>query len=295
MGIKGVMSVIVSLKLREGGWEVRADRVHTLTDSADVLAPVGIPGCVDRLYALMEDGAAPPGLSSAAGAPRRGWWVDKDDEDAVYLTVLMLGLGKERVKVWAERNILVIKGGGEKAHRKGDSNPALSRYSHRIEMPAGEYKMDKIKAEMKNFVLKVTVPKLKEEERMDVFQEWRKEQACKRGTLSRQSDGVVTLVLRPLLPSVTRTSGRDHARGRGSVALPVGTWGGFDGDCSGLAAKVASPWSGRPPLAKGIFPSEAGKRRNLNMEEAAQSKKLAIEATNAYTKAKERASLPRPA
>ncbi|XP_048545454.1 26.2 kDa heat shock protein, mitochondrial-like [Triticum urartu] len=118
----------------------------------------------------MEDGAAPPGLSSAAGAPRRGWWVDKDDEDAVYLTVLMLGLGKERVKVWAERNILVIKGGGEKAHRKGDSNPALSRYSHRIEMPAGEYKMDKIKAEMKNFVLKVTVPKLKEEERMDVFQ-----------------------------------------------------------------------------------------------------------------------------
>ncbi|KAF7100266.1 hypothetical protein CFC21_101800 [Triticum aestivum] len=62
--------------------------------SQDVLDPVGIPACVDRLYALMEDGAAPPGLSSAAGAPRRGWWVEKDDDDAVYLTVPMLGLGK---------------------------------------------------------------------------------------------------------------------------------------------------------------------------------------------------------
>ncbi|XP_073359124.1 26.2 kDa heat shock protein, mitochondrial-like [Aegilops tauschii subsp. strangulata] len=118
----------------------------------------------------MEDGAAPPGLSSAAGAPRRGWWVEKDDDDAVYLTVPMLGLGKECVKVWAERNILVIKGEGEKAPRKGDYDPAMSRYSHRIEMPAGAYKMDKIKAEMKNFVLKVTLPKLKEEERKDVFQ-----------------------------------------------------------------------------------------------------------------------------
>ena len=74
------------------------------------------------------------------------------------------------MKVWAERNILVIKGGGEKVPQKGDYDPAMSRYSHRIEMPAGAYKMDKIKAEMKNFVLKLTVPKVKEEERKDVFQ-----------------------------------------------------------------------------------------------------------------------------
>jgi HSP20 family protein len=37
-------------------------------------------------------------------------------------------------------------------------------------MPADAFKMDKINAEMKNGVLRVTVPKVKDEERKDVFQ-----------------------------------------------------------------------------------------------------------------------------
>ncbi|XP_063939845.1 heat shock 22 kDa protein, mitochondrial [Daucus carota subsp. sativus] len=44
------------------------------------------------------------------------------------------------------------------------------RYSSRIELPQNVYKVDEIKAEMTNGVLKVRVPKVKEEERKDVFQ-----------------------------------------------------------------------------------------------------------------------------
>ena len=93
----------------------------------------------------------------------------KVDDDAVYLKVPMPGLGKEHVKVWAEQNSLVIKGEGEKEPWDADDAP-VPKYSHRIELSADAFKMDKIKAEMKNGVLRVTVPKVKDEERKDVFQ-----------------------------------------------------------------------------------------------------------------------------
>ena len=128
----------------------------------------GAPTTLGRLLALMEDAAA--GLSSAAAsAPGRGWSVAKEDDDAVYLKVPMPGLGKEHVKVHAEQNSLVIKGEGEKEPWDGDA-AAVPKYSRRIELPADAFKMDKIKAEMKNGVLRVTVPKVKEGERKDVFQ-----------------------------------------------------------------------------------------------------------------------------
>jgi HSP20 family protein len=128
----------------------------------------GAPTSVARLLGLMEDAVAPTGRSGLFSTARRGWSVAKQDDDAVYLKVPMPGLGKEHVKVWAEQNTLVIKGEGEKDAWDGDA--AVPRYSGRIEVPADAYKMDKIKAEMKNGVLRVTVPKLKKEERKDVFQ-----------------------------------------------------------------------------------------------------------------------------
>ncbi|CAM0906753.1 unnamed protein product [Alopecurus aequalis] len=83
----------------------------------------------------------------------------------------MPGLGKENVKVSAEKNNVVIKGEVEKKPWDGDKDGApVSRYSRRIELLTGAFKMDKIKAEMKDGVLRVTVPKVKEEERKDVFQ-----------------------------------------------------------------------------------------------------------------------------
>ena len=111
-------------------------------------------------------------FTAAAGAPaavspanRRGWYA-KEDEDGLQLRVDMPGLGKEHVKVSAEQNTLIIKGEGEK--EDGDED-GVRRYSSRIDLPDG-YKMNEIKAEMKNGVLKIVVPKAKEEERKDVFQ-----------------------------------------------------------------------------------------------------------------------------
>ncbi|EMS52237.1 hypothetical protein TRIUR3_32833 [Triticum urartu] len=127
-----------------------------------------------RLLFLMEDVASQTGgLSSTAGAgaSRLGRWVAKEDDDAVYLKVPMPGLTKEDLEVRADKNILVIKGEGEKQPWDGDDDDsAVPRYNRRIEVPAADaYKMGKIKAEMKNGVLWVTLLKVKEEERTDVF------------------------------------------------------------------------------------------------------------------------------
>jgi HSP20 family protein len=113
-----------------------------------------------RLLALMEDEAA---------APRRECWVSKVDADAVKLKVAMPGLGKEHVKVWADQDELAIEGEGDKDTEYDDDEEAPAWYGHRIEFPADTFKMDQIKAEMKHGVLKVTVPKIKLEEREDVF------------------------------------------------------------------------------------------------------------------------------
>jgi HSP20 family protein len=131
----------------------------------------GAPTSLGRLLGLMEDAVAAPGRGGLSSTARRGWSVAKEDDDAVYLKVPMPGFGKEHVKVSAEKNILVIKGEGEKDAWDGDKDDAaVPKYSRRIELPANAYKMDKIKAEMKNGVLMVTVPKLKKEERKDVLQ-----------------------------------------------------------------------------------------------------------------------------
>ncbi|KAE8770446.1 22.7 kDa heat-shock protein [Hordeum vulgare] len=137
--------------------------------SQDVLDPLGAPTSMARLLSLMEDVSTQTGLSSTAGASRLGRWVAKEDDGAVYLKVPMPGLTKEHVQVRADKNILVIKGEGEKQPWAGDDDSAVPRYNHRIEIPADAYKMDKIKAEMKNGMLWVTLLKLKEEERKDVF------------------------------------------------------------------------------------------------------------------------------
>ncbi|CAM0913759.1 unnamed protein product [Alopecurus aequalis] len=135
--------------------------------SQDMLDRLGVPKSLGGLLDLTGDGL----YSAAALAPGRGWSVAKEDAEAVYLKVPMPGLGKEHVKVSAEKNSVVIKGEGEKDPWDGDKGDAaaMPKYSRRIDLPAGAFKMDKIRAEMKDGVLRVTVPKLKEEERKDVF------------------------------------------------------------------------------------------------------------------------------
>jgi HSP20 family protein len=129
--------------------------------------PFSAPQSLGRLLSLMDDLATPAGRAGAATL-RRGWNA-KESEEALLLRVDMPGLVKEHVKVWAEQNSLVIKGEGEKEAGE-DEGAAPARYSGRIELAPEVYRMDQIKAEMKNGVLKVVVPKVKEEQRRDVFQ-----------------------------------------------------------------------------------------------------------------------------
>ncbi|EYU29473.1 hypothetical protein MIMGU_mgv1a017838mg, partial [Erythranthe guttata] len=88
-------------------------------------------------------------------------------DEGIHLRMDMPGLVKEDVKVSVEQNTLVIKGEGNKDFEDDKAGP---RYTSIIDLPDKIYKTDAIKAEMKNGVLKVFLPKIKEAERTDVFQ-----------------------------------------------------------------------------------------------------------------------------
>ncbi|PSS11530.1 Small heat shock protein [Actinidia chinensis var. chinensis] len=138
---------------------------------SDVFDPFSPTRSLSQVLNLMDQLLEDPFLSASRGigagaAPRRGWNV-KEDNDALYLRIEMPGLDKDHVKISVEQNTLIFKGEGEKESEDDEFGP---RYSSRIDLPPNLYKIDHIKAEMKNGVLKIVVPKVKEEERKDVFQ-----------------------------------------------------------------------------------------------------------------------------
>ncbi|KAK9059206.1 hypothetical protein SSX86_021825 [Deinandra increscens subsp. villosa] len=98
---------------------------------------------------------------------RRGWDAKENDE-ALSLRFDMPGLDKENVKISVEQNTLSIKAEAEKESEEAEE--MARRYSSRIELPIDTYKLDEIKAEMKNGVLKIMVPKVKTEERKNVWE-----------------------------------------------------------------------------------------------------------------------------
>lgn len=99
------------------------------------------------------------------GGARRDFDV-REDNEGLYIRVDMPGLGKEDVKVTVEQDTLVIRGeGGDQESEGGEEG---RRYSSRIELPSKLYRTEEIKAEMKNGVLKILVPKVVAEERVDV-------------------------------------------------------------------------------------------------------------------------------
>ncbi|XP_009763042.1 small heat shock protein, chloroplastic-like [Nicotiana sylvestris] len=135
----------------------------------DVFDPFSPPRSVSQLLNMMDQMmdtpfTAPRGMGTGVGS-RRGWDV-REDDDALHIKMDMPGLDKENVKVSVEQNTLIIKGEGEK---ESEDEEYRRRYSTRLEIPQNLYKLDEIKAEMKNGVLKVAVPKVKEDERKDVF------------------------------------------------------------------------------------------------------------------------------
>lgn len=134
---------------------------------ADVLDPFSPPRSVNQLLNMMDHFMENPFAASRAMAGTGRGWNVKEDENALYIRMDMPGIDKENVKISVEQNTLFIKGEGEK---ESDDEEYGRRYSSRLDLPTNLYKIDEIKAEMKNGVLKVTVPRVKEEERKDVFQ-----------------------------------------------------------------------------------------------------------------------------
>ncbi|CAL0329400.1 unnamed protein product [Lupinus luteus] len=138
---------------------------------SDVFNPFSSTRSVSHVLNLMDQVIENPFLNASrgigAGAGFHRGWDAKETEDALVLRVDMPGLGKENVKVSVEQNTLSIKGEGDKEDEDDEEN--IRRYSSTIDLPEKLYKIDQIKAEMRNGVLKVIVPKMKQEERNDVF------------------------------------------------------------------------------------------------------------------------------
>ncbi|KAE8650062.1 small heat shock protein, chloroplastic isoform X2 [Cucumis sativus] len=133
----------------------------------DVFDPFSQTRSLSQVLNLMDQFMEDPFLAASRGVgagSRRGWDV-KEDDNCLYLRMDMPGLGKDDVKVSVEQNTLIIKGEAEK---ESEDEEDLRRFSSRLDLPANLYELNSIKAEMKNGVLKVAVPKVKEEERKDV-------------------------------------------------------------------------------------------------------------------------------
>ncbi|ESQ54783.1 hypothetical protein EUTSA_v10026232mg [Eutrema salsugineum] len=141
---------------------------------SDVFDPFSPTRSVSQVLNLMDQFMENPLLSATRGmgasGARRGWDI-KEKDDALYLRIDMPGLSREDVKLALEQDTLVIRGEGKDEDDGGEEGESgTRRFSSRIGLPEKIYKTDEIKAEMKNGVLKVVIPKMKEEERNDVRQ-----------------------------------------------------------------------------------------------------------------------------
>ncbi|CAK7324975.1 unnamed protein product [Dovyalis caffra] len=134
-----------------------------LSDLFDPFSPTrSLSQILNATDMLLEN----PLLSASRAAGLHRGWDARETDEALNLRIDMPGLAKEDVKVSVEQSTLIIRGEGAKESKDEESG---RRYSSRIELPEKMYKTGEIKAEMKNGVLKVVVPKVKEEERVNVF------------------------------------------------------------------------------------------------------------------------------
>ncbi|ESR53569.1 23.5 kDa heat shock protein [Citrus sinensis] len=151
--------------------ERRSDRsVSRRRDpSPNALDPFSPPRSLNQVLNLMDQFLDNPFVSPVS---RRGWLAKEDDNNLI-LKMDMPGLSKEDVRVSVQQNTQIIKGEGpqnESESGGGDDDQENGRrYSTRIDLPSNLYKFDDIKAGMKNGVLKIVVPKVKEDEAKNVF------------------------------------------------------------------------------------------------------------------------------
>ncbi|KAI7730225.1 hypothetical protein M8C21_023062, partial [Ambrosia artemisiifolia] len=140
---------------------------------SDMFDPISQTRSLSQIFNMMDRFMENPFMTSSPGGGlglggRRGWDA-KETDDSLSLRFDMPGLDKDNVKISVEQNTLIIKAEAGKESEENDDEPPR-RYSSRIDLPVDAYKLDEIKAEMKNGVLKIMVPKVKTEERKNVWE-----------------------------------------------------------------------------------------------------------------------------
>ncbi|XP_039121542.1 small heat shock protein, chloroplastic isoform X1 [Dioscorea cayenensis subsp. rotundata] len=116
---------------------------------------------LDTMDRLFEDVVTFPGSIGMSGAGEiRTPWDVTEDETEVKMRFDMPGLSKEEVKVSVEDKVLVITG----QHKEGEGEAeswwrSRSSYDMRLLLP-DECEKENVKAELRNGVLLVTVPKI---------------------------------------------------------------------------------------------------------------------------------------
>jgi len=118
---------------------------------------------MDRIF---DDAMTFPGTTTTTWDVRSPWDID-ENENEIRMRFDMPGFSKEDVKVYVEDDVLVIKGEDRKNEEGGNERWRLtsSVYDTRLELPE-DCDKDNVKAEMKNGVLYICVPKSKVEKRV---------------------------------------------------------------------------------------------------------------------------------
>ncbi|KAL6952204.1 Small heat shock protein, chloroplastic [Sarracenia purpurea var. burkii] len=123
---------------------------------------------LDTMDRLFEEAIAFPGRNRSAAEVRAPWDI-RDDENEIKMRFDMPGLSREDVRVSVEEDVLVIKGERKTAAEDGGddswSAKCYSSYDTRLRLPDNCEK-EKIKAELKNGVLFISVPKAKVERKV---------------------------------------------------------------------------------------------------------------------------------
>nr|BAL04264.1 chloroplast-localized small heat shock protein [Potamogeton perfoliatus] len=112
---------------------------------------------LDTMDRMFDDAMSFTGSNSVTGEIRSPWDI-KEEEKEVKMRFDMPGLSKEDVKVSVEDDMLIIRGESRADKEEEWYRRGMSSYNTRFVLP-DDCEKDQIKAELKNGVLIVTIPK----------------------------------------------------------------------------------------------------------------------------------------